>query len=64
MSERKGRLSRREMLRTGALAVAGAAAGMVFNKTTLAQGKIGSTIDVHGHLWSDDYLDLMEKYLL
>ena len=50
------------MLQTGALTFAGAAAAMLFNRTVRAQGTIGSTIDVHGHLWSNDYLDLMDKY--
>src|SRR5580704_17173521 len=62
MSERQVRLNRREMLRAGAFTVAGAAAGKLFYETARAQGKIGSTVDVHGHLWTDDYLDLMEKY--
>jgi predicted TIM-barrel fold metal-dependent hydrolase len=61
MRKRKVRLSRREMLRTGMLAVAGATAGRLFSKTASAR-ELGSTIDVHGHLWSTDYLDLMDKY--
>ncbi|HWB99269.1 MAG TPA: amidohydrolase family protein, partial [Bryobacteraceae bacterium] len=62
MSQGEECLSRRDVLRTGALAVAGTVGGMLFSKTARAQEKIGSTIDVHGHLWTNDYLDLMDKY--
>jgi 6-methylsalicylate decarboxylase len=55
-------LTRRDVLRFGSLATAGAATGLLFGGNAGAQQKLGSTIDVHGHVWTDDYLDLMDKY--
>jgi predicted TIM-barrel fold metal-dependent hydrolase len=55
-------LTRRDVLRFGAFAAAGATAGVLFGGNADGQQKLGSTIDVHGHVWTDDYLDLMDKY--
>jgi aminocarboxymuconate-semialdehyde decarboxylase len=53
----KHAMTRREILRLGFLA-SGA-----FLLGSSAKGEVNrGAIDVHGHLWTDDYLDLMEKY--
>ena len=54
----KCEVGRREVLRFGSLA----AAGLLFSAKLDSAETLGSTIDVHGHVWTNDYLDLMEKY--
>jgi len=49
---------RREVLRLGSLA----AAGFFLGPTLHANVSDSGAIDVHGHVWTDDFLDLMEKY--
>jgi predicted TIM-barrel fold metal-dependent hydrolase len=74
------RFTRREMLTTGSLALAGSVAGLSFDPahllaqegstdqhgTTAANGRVSNgkplVIDVHAHLWTDDYLDLVESF--
>jgi 6-methylsalicylate decarboxylase len=51
--------TRRDLLRAGSLT----AAGLLLGAHNLgAQAKKGKRIDVHGHVWTDQYLDLMDKY--
>jgi aminocarboxymuconate-semialdehyde decarboxylase len=45
-------------LRAGALAAAGLVAGAKLR----AQAKKGLRIDIHAHVWTDDYLDLTQSY--
>ncbi len=54
----KRAMTRRDFLRLGALA-SGA-----FLLGSQARGEVSNSgaIDVHGHLWTDEYLDLMEKF--
>ena len=55
--------TRREVLRAGTLAAGGAAAGLVAGTGLFgAQAKKGMRIDIHAHLWTDDYLDLTQSY--
>jgi 6-methylsalicylate decarboxylase len=61
MTEEKRGVTRRDVLRLGSLAAAGLLAGVAGGEAA-AQGEEAKAIDVHGHLWTDDYLDLMEKY--
>jgi predicted TIM-barrel fold metal-dependent hydrolase len=58
--EDKRNVSRRDVLRYGSLA----AAGLLFGGKPEAQPAPaqGATIDVHGHVWTDEYLDMMEKF--
>ena len=51
--------TRRDLLRAGSLTAAGLLLGA--HKLS-AQAKKGKRIDVHGHVWTDQYLDLMDKY--
>ncbi len=51
-------VTRREALRLGSLATA----TFLLGPMTQAAGSDSLAIDVHGHLWTDDFLDLMEKY--
>jgi len=51
-------MTRREILRLGSLA---AAAALIVPRVK-GEVKSSGAIDVHGHLWTDDFLDLMEKY--
>jgi predicted TIM-barrel fold metal-dependent hydrolase len=51
--------TRRDLLRAGSWAAAGLLLGA--HKLS-AQAKKGKRIDVHGHVWTDQYLDLMDKY--
>jgi 6-methylsalicylate decarboxylase len=46
------------MLRAGSLA----AAGLVFGGRLGAQEKKGKRIDIHAHVWTDDFLDMMQGY--
>ena len=50
--------TRRDVLRAGSLAAAGLLAGARLG----AQAKKGMRIDIHAHLWTDDYLDLCQSY--
>lgn len=58
MIDNKNATTRRNVLRLGALL----AAGFLLETTAEAEGDVSKAIDVHAHLWTDDYLDLMEKY--
>jgi aminocarboxymuconate-semialdehyde decarboxylase len=51
-------MTRREVLRLGSLA----GAGFLLGAKVQADVNNSGAIDVHGHLWTDDFLDLMEKY--
>jgi predicted TIM-barrel fold metal-dependent hydrolase len=51
--------TRRDLLRAGSLTAAGLLVGA---QKLSAQVKKGKRIDVHGHVWTDQYLDLMDKY--
>jgi predicted TIM-barrel fold metal-dependent hydrolase len=62
MKEDRRDVSRRDVLRCGSLAVAGAAVGMLFGGRLEAQAPLGTTIDVHGHVWTNEYLDMMDKF--
>ncbi len=50
--------TRREVLRAGSLAAAGLLSGVRLG----AQAKKGMRIDIHAHLWTDEYLDLCQSY--
>src|ERR1700693_524957 len=50
--------TRREVLRAGSLAAAGLMAGARLG----AQAQKGMRIDIHAHLWSDEYLNLTQSY--
>ena len=50
--------TRRDVLRAGSLA----AAGLLTGGRLGAQAKKGARIDIHAHLWTDDYLDLCQSY--
>ena len=50
--------TRREVLRAGSLA----AAGLLTGARLGAQAKKGMRIDIHAHLWTDDYLDMCQSY--
>jgi len=50
--------TRRDVLRAGSLAAAGLLAGARLG----AQAAKGMRIDIHAHLWTDDYLDLTQSY--
>ena len=58
MKNEKSNLSRRDVLRYGSLATA----ALAFGGRLRAQNPPATTIDVHGHVWSNEYLDLMDKY--
>ena len=62
MIDDRNKVSRREALRYGCLAAAGAAGGWLFGDSLGAQTPQGTTIDVHGHVWTNEYLDLMDKF--
>ena len=51
--------TRRDVLRLGALAGAGLATS---NLKLFGQAKKGRRIDIHAHVWTPEYLDLMESY--
>jgi aminocarboxymuconate-semialdehyde decarboxylase len=50
--------TRRDLLRAGSLT----AAGLLLGAKLDAQAKKGMRIDIHAHVWTDDYLDLMQSY--
>lgn len=50
--------TRRDLLRAGSLT----AAGLLLGAKLDAQAKKGMRIDIHAHVWTDDYLDLMDSY--
>lgn len=52
-------LTRRDVLRTGSMAAAGLLWGFDHSP---AQGQPPLRIDVHAHLWTDEYLDLQASY--
>ena len=51
--------TRREVLRAGSLA---AAAGLLAGARLVAAPAKGMRVDIHAHLWTDDYLDLCQSY--
>ena len=51
--------TRREVLRAGSLA---AAVGLIGGVKLGAAPAKGTRIDLHAHLWTDDYLDLCQSY--
>ena len=62
-------ITRRQILTVGSLTVAASAAASLFDSPLLlAQAAANSrkdkpvVIDVHAHLWTDEYLDLVESY--
>ncbi|MEQ1886843.1 MAG: amidohydrolase family protein [Bryobacteraceae bacterium] len=52
-------VSRRDLLRTGAAAAAGLALG---GASLLAQKKRPFRVDAHAHVWTKEYLDLVESF--
>jgi 6-methylsalicylate decarboxylase len=58
MRDDQRNLKRRDLLRFGSLA----AAGLFLGGKLEAQAAPETTIDVHGHVWTDEYLDLMDKF--
>ena len=50
--------TRRDVLRAGSFA----AAGLMLGGNLGAQQKKGLRIDIHAHLWTDDYLNLTQSY--
>ena len=62
MEKSKKNLSRRDVLRYGSMAAVGATTALLLGGKAEAQNPPATTIDVHGHVWSNDYLDLMDKY--
>ena len=54
----KRAMTRRDFLRLGALA----SGAFLFGSQARAGVSNSGAIDVHGHLWTDEYLDLMEKF--
>ncbi len=50
--------TRRDLLRAGPLT----AAGLLLGAKLGAQEKKGRRIDIHAHVWTDEYLDLMQGY--
>src|SRR5215831_8879836 len=58
MTERNRGVSRREVLRYGSMATA----ALIFGEKLQAQTAPGTTIDVHGHVWTNEYLDMMDKF--
>jgi len=58
MNETKRGLTRRDLIRAGSVV----AAGLLFGSKLQPQRKKPLRIDVHAHVWTDDYLNLMERY--
>lgn len=54
----KRAMTRRDFLRLGA----SASGAFLFGSQTRGGSSNSGAIDVHGHLWTDEYLDLMEKF--
>lgn len=54
----KQALTRREIFRLAFVATA----GLLLGPKVKADSSKAGAIDVHGHLWTDDYLDMMAKY--
>src|ERR1700694_6288916 len=50
--------TRRDLLRAGSLT----AAGLLLGAKVDAQTKKGMRIDIHAHVWTDEYLDLTQSY--
>src|SRR5258705_6204717 len=50
--------TRRDLLRAGSLT----AAGLLLGEMLDAQAKKGMRIDIHAHVWTDEYLDLTQSY--
>ena len=50
--------TRRDLLRAGSLT----AAGLLLGAKLGAQAKKGMRIDIHAHVWTDDYLNLTQSY--
>src|SRR5712692_6214715 len=50
--------TRRDLLRAGSLG----AAGLLLGAKLDAQTKKGMRIDIHAHVWTDEYLDLTQSY--
>jgi 6-methylsalicylate decarboxylase len=51
-------LTRRQLLRTASVA----AAGLALTSRIGAQGQKTPRVDVHAHVWTDEYLDLVQSY--
>jgi 6-methylsalicylate decarboxylase len=55
-------MSRRDLLCSGLGAGSAAAAVWMFGGSLMAQKKRPFRVDAHAHVWTDDYLDLVESY--
>ena len=61
-----GEFTRRDLLRSGSRAAAVFAAGSLLDLLPAQQKRTPAPrrlrVDAHAHLWTDDYLDLVESY--
>ncbi len=55
-------MRRRDLLYGGLCAAPAAAAVWMFGGSLIAQKKRAFRVDAHAHVWTDDYLDLVESY--
>src|ERR1700693_409978 len=55
-------MRRRDLLYGGLCAGPAAAAVWMVGGTMIAPKKRGVRVDAHAHVWTDDYLDLVESY--
>src|SRR5258707_1783654 len=55
-------MRRRDLLYGGLCAGPAAAAVWMFGGSLIAQQKRPFRVDAHAHVWTDDYLDLVERY--
>src|SRR5579863_7840671 len=55
-------MTRRDLLHSGLRAGSAAAAVWMLGGSAIAQKKRPFRVDVHAHVWTDDYLDLVESY--
>jgi predicted TIM-barrel fold metal-dependent hydrolase len=62
MRQHKFGFTRREFIATGSLVAAGSAAGFLGLQGFASPQRKPLCIDVHAHLWTDEYLDLVTSY--
>ena len=55
-------MTRRDLLSSGLRAGSAAAAVWMLGGSLIAQKKRPFRVDAHAHVWTDDYLDLVESY--
>ncbi|HEV3312841.1 MAG TPA: twin-arginine translocation signal domain-containing protein, partial [Chloroflexota bacterium] len=58
MNETKRGFTRRDLIRAGSVA----AAGLLLGSKLEPRPNKPLRIDVHAHVWTDDYLNLMDRY--